>query len=213
MRSRRHAAAGAPSAGGAARVCGHQGNGGAARQADGEACRACVDTVCPGGSLGRDTGHAWVYSQATCLINLVSGLLSRCVKFVPTCCEHVCALMCPGLQDAGPIISLTSICSLHVLTAALFYCYHSLQETGPIISFDFRKLHFILDSADLTFRKLKYPTKVKNAKRESLWCLETFAADPASSRLLAPPQPTLPTFHLVCPPCCRRHLLSTAAPV
>lgn len=38
-----------------------------------------------------------------------------------------------------------------------------MQESGPIISFDFRKLHFILDSEDLTFRKLKYPTKVPGA--------------------------------------------------
>lgn len=39
----------------------------------------------------------------------------------------------------------------------------SWQESGPIISFDFRKLHFILDGEDLTFRKLKYPTKVPGA--------------------------------------------------
>lgn len=41
-------------------------------------------------------------------------------------------------------------------------------EAGPIISFDFRKLHFILDGEANTFRKLKYPTK------------ETFAAYRAS---------------------------------
>lgn len=34
------------------------------------------------------------------------------------------------------------------------------QEAGPIVSFDFRKLHFLLDGDSLTFRKLKYPTKV-----------------------------------------------------
>lgn len=35
------------------------------------------------------------------------------------------------------------------------------QEAGPIISFDFRKLHFILDPEDFVFRKLKYPTKAR----------------------------------------------------
>lgn len=32
-------------------------------------------------------------------------------------------------------------------------------DAGPIISFDFRKLHFILDPKDGMFHKLKYPTK------------------------------------------------------
>ncbi|PSC72522.1 putative manganese-transporting ATPase PDR2 [Micractinium conductrix] len=41
-------------------------------------------------------------------------------------------------------------------------------EQGPIISFDFRKLHFILDGQENAFKKLKYPTK------------ETFAAYRAS---------------------------------
>ena len=34
------------------------------------------------------------------------------------------------------------------------------QEAGHIISFDFRKLHFILDAEANVFRKLKFPTKV-----------------------------------------------------
>lgn len=34
-----------------------------------------------------------------------------------------------------------------------------ITEGSPIISFDFRKLHFILDAEDGMFRKLKYPTK------------------------------------------------------
>ncbi len=38
------------------------------------------------------------------------------------------------------------------------------QEAGRIVSFDFRKLHFILDEGDMTFRKLKYPTKVSGAQ-------------------------------------------------
>lgn len=36
------------------------------------------------------------------------------------------------------------------------------QEAGPIISFDFRKLHFILDGEANTFKKLKYPTKASS---------------------------------------------------
>jgi hypothetical protein len=40
-------------------------------------------------------------------------------------------------------------------------CADVVQEGSPIISFDFRKLHFILDAEDGMFRKLKYPTKVQ----------------------------------------------------
>lgn len=49
----------------------------------------------------------------------------------------------------------------------------ALQDAGPIISFDFRKLHFILDPKDGMFHKLKYPTKV-------LPQLPVFACQPAA---------------------------------
>jgi hypothetical protein len=47
-------------------------------------------------------------------------------------------------------------------TVVITVAFKSLlpQESGPLVSFDFRKLHFILDTRDATFRKLQYPVHV-----------------------------------------------------
>ena len=108
-------------------------------------------------------------------------LLRRVVSWQPTAPRATTVLATPRLaQTVPPVPSLahghyssdrTSFAIAAIAVSAVGPLVRTpwpplsraRQEAGPIISFDFRKLHFILDGEANTFRKLKYPTKASRA--------------------------------------------------
>lgn len=153
-------------AGGPSRVCGHQGNSGAARQADGEVLGRAGNGAPQGGGWhpGASSGGGRHPEGGVRHPGASSGQL----PIRPGAIDGPRQLFLLGcLHPVLPMLPMhaphaASICSAFTVPHLCMSNVH-LQEAGPIISFDFRKLHFILDSEDLTFRKLKYPTKVRLA--------------------------------------------------